>query len=107
MDAAIDEQNQQAGLKLVIRDSNGKIMVAAVKISKQWKEVAYVEVEAMEWGFEVANEVVMFHLIMETDCQEVVNLVNKKKENRIEIFRVISEIQNQCKWFQKVKAQHV
>lgn len=50
MDAAIDEQNQQAGLKLVIRDSNGKIMVAAVKISKQWKEVAYVEVEAMEWG---------------------------------------------------------
>lgn len=48
MDAEIDEQNQQAGLKLVIRDSNGKIMAAAVKISKQWKDVAYAKAEAME-----------------------------------------------------------
>lgn len=68
-------------LKLVIRDSNGKIMAAAVKISKQWKDVAYVEAEAMEWGFEVAKEVVMSHLIMETDCQKVVDLVNTNLRN--------------------------
>lgn len=82
MDATINKQNRQARLEVVIRDSNSKIIVATVKTSKQWKGVAYAEAEAMEWGLEVVKEVAMSYLIMETDCQEVADLVNKKKESR-------------------------
>lgn len=63
---------------VVIRDSNSKIIAAAAKALQIWKDVAYVEAEAMEWGLKLAKE--------------VADLVNKKKGSLPEIYWVISEI---------------
>lgn len=46
-------------------------------------------------------------LIVETDCLEVVELINNTKGNRTEIFWVIAEIQKQSKEFHKCTIQHV
>lgn len=90
---------------MVIRDSNSKIIAAAVKISQLWMDVAYAEAEAMEWGLMATKEVAVSHMIMETACQELADLVSNNKRSRTEFFRAISEIQNQSKLFKKVRFQ--
>lgn len=52
--------------------------MAAAKALQIWKDVAYVEAEAMEWGLKLAKE--------------VADLVNEKKGSLPEIYWVISEI---------------
>lgn len=63
---------------MFIRDSNSKIFAAAVKTSQLWKDMAYVEAEAMKGGLKVVKE--------------VADLVNNKKGSKAEIYWVISEI---------------
>lgn len=51
----------------------------------------------------MAKAVALFCLIIETDCQEVVELINNTKSSRTKIFWIISEIQNQRPDFQKAE----
>lgn len=97
-DAAINKQKQQAGLAVFLKDFNSKIITALVKTSQLWKDV---EAEVMEWGLKLAREATVSHLIMETNCQEIIDLVSNKKGSRTKIFWIISEIQNQASCFRK------
>ncbi|KAH9770757.1 RNase H domain-containing protein [Citrus sinensis] len=102
VEAAVNFGKQLAGLGVVIRDSNSKVIVAAVKSTQFTGDVNIVEAEAVEWGLVVAKSASLHYLMVESDCQDVVKLVNNKEGSKTETMWVISETQNQSKDFQNV-----
>ena len=91
----------------VIRDSRGKVVVAGIKQAQHRGNVSLVEVEAVQWGMQVAREAALSSLIIESDCLEVVELVTNTKGSRTGIYWTILEIQKQRKSFQNVKVKYV
>ncbi|KAH9725912.1 putative reverse transcriptase/RNA-dependent DNA polymerase [Citrus sinensis] len=102
VDAAINHEKGIAWLGAVIRDSNSRIIVAAVKTKKFSGDVKVAEAEAVEWGLVVAKNAALSSLIVEIDCQDVAKLINNQEGSKTEIFWVISEIQDQRKDFQHI-----
>lgn len=92
-DAATNSEKNLAGLGAVIRDETGQVTAAAIKVSKFHGSVAYAEAEAMEWGLQVAKDAHVTDVILESDSQEVVSLVNNSQGSRSEIYWVVLEIQ--------------
>ncbi|KAH9754587.1 putative reverse transcriptase/RNA-dependent DNA polymerase [Citrus sinensis] len=107
VDAGINNRDQVAGLGAVIKDPSGKIVAADTKQVPLREGVSFAEAEAMEWGLQVAKELSLSALIMETDCKEVVDLLNNTKGSRIGISWVISDIQEQRRDFKEVKFRHI
>ena len=106
VDAAVKMEQQRTGLGIVIRNSEGKVMAAAMRPTKFLSKVDAAEAEAAKFGLEIAENVGCFPLIIESDSKEVVELISIKKSTRTEIFWVISEIQDRMKRLKKVKIQH-
>ena len=102
VDAAVNSEKGIAGLGIVIRDSNSRIIVAAIKTPQFMGDVKAAEAEVVEWGLVVAKNAALSSLMVETDCQDVVKLVNNKEGSRTKIIWVISKIQNQSKDFQHI-----
>lgn len=69
----------------MIRDSSGKMITAAIKNTSFHGNASFLEAQPIEWGLEVAKKVNLNKLIMETNCNEVANLVNNKIHNRTKI----------------------
>ena len=98
VDAAVKTDQQRTGLGIVIRNSEGKVVAVVMKTTKFLDKVDYAEVEATQFGLEIAGvEANQFGLeitghaecipvIMESDSQEVVSLMSCKKSTRTEIF---------------------
>ena len=76
VDAATNSEKQISGLGAVIRDENGNVIAVAIKVSKYFGEAAYAEVEAIDWGLQIADRASLNLLVVESDAQEVVKLVN-------------------------------
>ena len=55
VDAAIDNQRQRVGFGVVVRNDNGDIVAATIKLSSFNGEVSFAEAEAIEWGMQVAG----------------------------------------------------
>ncbi|KAH9681144.1 putative reverse transcriptase/RNA-dependent DNA polymerase [Citrus sinensis] len=55
VDAAIENQRQRVGLGVVVRNDNGDIVAAAIKLSSFNGEVSFTEAEAIECGMQVAG----------------------------------------------------
>ncbi|KAH9751892.1 putative reverse transcriptase/RNA-dependent DNA polymerase [Citrus sinensis] len=106
VDAAVNFDRQKAGLGVVIRDSCNKVKVAAVKSTLFTGDVKTAEAEAVEWGLVVAKSAAFQCILVESDCQEVVKLINNKEGSRTEIMWVISEIQSLSKDFQNFSCYH-
>ncbi|KAL9416829.1 hypothetical protein AB3S75_039923 [Citrus x aurantiifolia] len=102
VDAAINYEKGIAGLGAVIRDSNSRIIMAAVKTTQFSGDVKVAEAEAVEWGLVVAKNATLSSLMVETNCQDVAKLINSQEGNKTEIVWVISEIQDQRKDFQHI-----
>ncbi|KAL9440996.1 hypothetical protein AB3S75_019634 [Citrus x aurantiifolia] len=82
VDAAIKIDNQRVGLGIVIRNSEGKLITAAIKPTKWLDSVDYAEAEATRFGLEVAESAGCLPLIVETDSKEVTDLVSVRKKNK-------------------------
>ncbi|KAH9754527.1 hypothetical protein KPL71_015467 [Citrus sinensis] len=106
VDAAVNFERQKAGLGVVIRDSCNKVKVAAVKTTLFTGDVKTAEAEAVEWGLVVAKSAAFQCIMVESDCQEVVKLINNKEGSRTEVMWVISEIQSLSKDFQNFSCYH-
>ncbi|KAL9408398.1 hypothetical protein AB3S75_046874 [Citrus x aurantiifolia] len=102
VDAAVNYEKGIAGLGAVIRDSNSRIIVAAVKATQFIGDVKAAEAEAVEWGLVMAKNAALSSLMVETDCQDVGKLINDQKGSKTEIVWMISEIQDQRKDFQHI-----
>lgn len=90
---------------VVIKDSRGKVVATRIKQAQHIGNVSLAEAEAVQWGMEVAREAALSSLIIESDCLEVVELVNNIKGSRTKIYGTISKIQRQRKSFQNVKSE--
>lgn len=55
VDATTNLEKKISGLWAVIRDELGKVIAAAIKPSKFNGDVTFVDVEAMEWGLQIAG----------------------------------------------------
>lgn len=75
IDAAIKSNDQFVGLGIVIRNHKVEFIVVAVKKSR---------------------------FVVESDCQEVVNLITGKKSRKLEIGWIISEAQQRIKKLKNV-----
>ncbi|KAH9685647.1 putative reverse transcriptase/RNA-dependent DNA polymerase [Citrus sinensis] len=104
--ASINFEKNLVGLGAVIRDDLGHVTAAAIKLSKFHEDVSYAEAEAMEWGMLVAREAKVKAVIVESDSQGVVSLVNNKQGSRSEIYWVVSEIQKLAENFECVSIKY-
>ena len=77
---------------MVIRDSKGEVIAAAVNRTPFYGNVAQLEAGAVNFGIQIAMEADLLPLIVETDCKEVFDLVFHKQSSRTEIFWNIAEI---------------
>ena len=93
VDATIMEHQNKEGLGVVVRNSEGKCTAVAIKPAEFHGSIAFAEAEATKFGLEIAEQAGCLPLIVETDSQEVVDLVLNRKGTRKEIFWLISEIQ--------------
>ena len=92
MDAAIDKNQQIASLGVVIKDSSQKIVAATSRCIKFYEDTSFAEAEAAKWGLYVAQNARLSSVIIESDCLEVVELINNRKSSRIELCWLISDI---------------
>ena len=107
VDAAVHAESQMAGLGAVIRNSQGQVVVAAVKSINFQGDVSIAEAKAVQWGMEVASKASFTNVIVETDCSMVADLANNKVSNKTEIWWTIAEIQSSRQDFQSIDFQHV
>lgn len=107
VDAVVYTGQQITGLGVVIRDSQGQVIAAAVKSIKFQEDITVAEAEAVKWGIEVAREAKLMAVIIETDYMDVASLVNNTTNSKKEIVWAISEIQNCKANFQSISVQHV
>ncbi|KAL9450019.1 hypothetical protein AB3S75_011871 [Citrus x aurantiifolia] len=107
VDAAVHAESQMAGLGAVIRNSQGQVVVAAVKSINFQGDVSIAEAKAVQWGMEVARKASFTNVIIETDCSMVADLANNKVSNKTEIWWTIAEIQSSKQDFQSIDFYHV
>ena len=105
-DAATNLKSNLVGLGAIIRDENGKVITAAIKVSKFFGDVSFAEAEAIKWGMQIARDAHVRALIVESDPQGVVSLVNNMHGSRTEIYWVYSEIQSLMKQFEQVNIKY-
>lgn len=107
VDAAINQKDQLTGLRAVIKDSRGKITAACIKQAQLKESVSFAEAEAIERGLPMAKSAALSCLIVETNCQQVADLMNNTTGSRKGIYWIIDEIQNQKRDFEVVKFRYI
>lgn len=106
MDATVDVEKQVAGLGVVIRDDKDNCIVAAIISYRIFTNVAMAEAAAIKWGMQVALKTGLVSALLESDCLEVVQIVNNRCSSMVEISWMISEILEMNNSFQNFRAQH-
>ncbi|KAH9689005.1 reverse transcriptase domain-containing protein [Citrus sinensis] len=107
VDAAIQMAGLKAGLRAVVRNSNGKIITAAVKKVCFQGTVASMEAEAVIFGIQVAQQVEYLPMIIESDSTEVVELVWSRKSSLTEVSWAVKEIKQQLQISNAFSLQYV
>lgn len=102
----MDVEKQVAGLGVVIGDDKDNCIVAALNTTKYFGSVAMAEAAAIKWGMQVALKTGLVSALLESDCLEVVQLVNNRCSSMAEISWMISEILEMNNSFQNFRAQH-
>ncbi|XP_015388122.1 uncharacterized protein LOC107178012 [Citrus sinensis] len=93
VDAAMNVKDQMAGLGVIIRNSKGEVVAAAVQKSCFQLSSTHMEAEAVILGIKSAQRAEFSLMIIETDSQEVVDLTLSKKVSITETSWIIADIQ--------------
>ena len=102
----MNAEKQVAGLGVVITDRNQNCITTAINIARYFGNVAMAEAAAVKWGLQVALRVGGTSVLLESDCHDVVEMINSRVSSMAEIFWVISEILEIKKSFQNFKTHH-
>ena len=97
VDAAVKMSDLQAGLGVVIRDSSGKIVSAAVQRIYFRGNLACMEAEAVLFGIQAAHQAKCVPFSIESNSLKVVDLSKNRKRSMAEISWTIKEIQTSLK----------
>lgn len=79
---AINNKDQMSGFGAVKRDSNGNVVAIGINHAHLRGNVSLAESEVVQWGLQVAREVALTSMIIETNCLEVAELINNTKGSR-------------------------
>ncbi|KAL9408519.1 hypothetical protein AB3S75_046982 [Citrus x aurantiifolia] len=93
VDATIQVSQSKAGLGVVIQNSKGEVVAAAVQKVFFKGDVANMEAEAVIFRIQVAQQINCMPSIIESDCKKVVEFSMGKRSSRTEICWNIEEIQ--------------
>ena len=107
VDAAMDKEIMLAGLGVVIRNSRGEVIAAAVKTKKNDGNVERAKASATLWGLKVAFKAGAIFVDLESDLKGAIELINNKMGTLTKTFWVIFDILETKKSFQNFKAQHL
>ncbi|KAJ4722049.1 Ribonuclease H-like domain containing protein [Melia azedarach] len=107
VDAAIKVAAGCAGLGAIVRNEEGKVLVAAVYRRIFFGDVEYAEVEVILNGLKLAMEAGLTPLIVESDCLNVVNLILKHIITRGEIEFILSYIRSLVAGQKQIVFNHI
>lgn len=85
VDVVVKVTYQKAGLEVIIRNSNGKIVVAVVQRVSNQANVVCIKVEIVLFGIKTTRQVECVPMIVESDSTKVVDLSLNKKCSKTEI----------------------
>ena len=74
-DDAIHMEEQKVGLGIIMIDSKGDFVAAAMKMSKFIDNIAYAEAKAIHLGMNITEAVASGLVIVESDCSKVVDQI--------------------------------
>lgn len=95
------------GLGLVVRDHESQVIHAACQqLLCSW-DVSVVEAKAIVLGLKMGIQCYARSIIVENDCLQVVNLINKKKWNGSYLVMINREIDKLASYFDVVRFVHV
>ena len=97
VDAAVNAEKQVAGLGVVITDGNQNCITAAINTSRYFGNVAMAEAAAVKWGLQVALRVGGTYVLLESDCHEVVEIINNR-DSRISRLNTHIDLEGFCSW---------
>ncbi|XP_074290571.1 uncharacterized protein LOC141617286 [Silene latifolia] len=101
MDAGVKEGNGM-GLGVVCRNHEGEVMWGATERRRAEFEVRIAEAEAVLVALRMAKRRGHQYVIMESDCKEVIEALQRRKSGRNEFFAVIEDILELCDGFAQV-----
>lgn len=104
--AATKIQNQVAGLGVIIRNAEGKFIAAAQNRENFSGDVLAAEAKAIQLGIAAAKAAKCRPVIIESDCQEVIDLITRRKCSKTEISWIISDIIEDLKKLNNATLQH-
>ena len=90
-----------------IRDSTRRCLAAIKKTTKFGGDMAYAKAKVAKWGINIAKEAGFATVILEIDCDQVIELINDREGILTEIYWIISKIQASKKNFKAFEAKHV
>ena len=107
MDALVQNHQKITGLRAVIRNSKGRVLMVGMKKAKFCKDMAMLEAETMLFGLEIAVKEGFSPLIIETNSLEVVKLVSSQCESKLERAWIVADIHESLRNLQQALVNHV
>ncbi|CAL1395939.1 unnamed protein product [Linum trigynum] len=92
VDAAV-LKGEGTGMGMIIRDSEGVFLRAAVRRERKCWPPEIAEIKAVEFGLKHLEMSGHRQAVVETDCQQVVHALRSKSQTRLEAGPLISEMQ--------------
>lgn len=94
------------GMGVVIRDQEGRVIRAACQQVRQPWEVVVTEAKAIVLGLKLARQCNARLVVVESDNQQVINLVHGKKTDGAQLGMIVKEILSIISCFEHVKFTH-
>ncbi|XP_042983365.1 uncharacterized protein LOC122312778 [Carya illinoinensis] len=107
VDGAIFADQRKAGIGVVLRDTNGAILMAASKIEMEVDEAATIEAIAILRGIQLSLPLGIPKLIIETDCLHVVQELQSSEASYASVGNLFADINHLMMRFQEAQVIHV
>ncbi|XP_071914084.1 uncharacterized protein [Coffea arabica] len=93
-DAAFSQNMKRTGISAVARNAEGKMMKAWARAELKVSEPQVEEAAAIRMGMQMACDANWKEVEFQSDCKEVVDMINKEKDHHTRIATVLEDIAN-------------
>ncbi|KAG2717700.1 hypothetical protein I3760_03G188300 [Carya illinoinensis] len=107
VDGAIFKEQYRAGVGIILRDTNGDVLLAASKKESMVNDPAEVELLAMLRGLQLVLPLGIEELIIESDSLVMVTQLQQEDESWSVLGNLIKETKMLMAWFKGCTIQHV
>ncbi|CAL1371746.1 unnamed protein product [Linum trigynum] len=90
-DAAIQGE-EGAGYEMILRDNSGNFLMGATYRTRRRWPIEMAEAQAMLWGLKLTRANYSQPLLLESDCQSVIQKLNRREATEMEVGMICDEI---------------